>query len=116
VHVGREDLPVAEARKLGAGIVGATTHSTAEARRAKRDGADYLSCGPMFPTPLKPHLPARGRDYLAGMRRMGLPFFCIGGITPANVRRDFGRVAVCAAVIAAKDPAAAARAVRRRLT
>lgn len=116
VHLGLEDLPVGEARRLGVGIVGATTHSTAEARRAKAAGADYLSCGPMFATPLKPDLPPRGREYLEAMKRLGLPFFCIGGITAANVRKTFGRVAVCAAVTAAADPAKAARAIRARLT
>jgi thiamine-phosphate pyrophosphorylase len=115
VHLGSEDLPVREARRLGLGIVGATTHSLAEARRAKADGADYLSCGPMFPTPLKPALPPRGPSYLAGMKRLGTPFFCIGGITAENVRSGFGRVAVCASVTAAADPAAAARALLRRL-
>lgn len=115
VHVGLEDLPVAEAKRLGVGIVGATSHSLAEARRARRAGADYVSVGPMFATPLKPALAPKGAGYLAGVKRLGLPFFCIGGITASNVKRSFERVAVCSAVIAAKDPAAAARAIRVKL-
>ncbi len=115
VHLGLEDLPIREARRLGAGLVGATTHSLAEARRAVAAGADYLSCGPMFATPLKPGLAPKGRTYLKAVRRLGKPVFCIGGITAANVSPDFGRVAVCASVIGARDPAAAARAIRRRL-
>lgn len=116
VHVGREDLPVREVRRLGVGIVGATTHSLAEARRAVAEGADYLSVGPMYPTGLKPGLAARGFSYLAAARRLGVPVFCIGGITPRTVRPEMGRVAVCTAVTAAPDPEAAARALRRRLT
>jgi thiamine-phosphate pyrophosphorylase len=116
VHVGRADLPVREAKRLGAGIVGATTHSLAEARRAVREGADYVSVGPMFATALKPGLEPRGFEYLAAARRLGVPHFCIGGITRANVRPEMGRVAVCAGVIAQRDVAAAARAIRRRLT
>lgn len=116
VHLGLDDAPIREARKAGAGLVGATSHSLAEARRALREGADYVSVGPMFPTPLKPHLKPEGRSYLEAVKRLGAPWFCIGGITAANVERRFGRIAVCAGVIAQADPEKAARALRRRLT
>ena len=115
VHVGLEDLPVAAAKRLGVGIVGATSHSLEEARRGASAGADYVSVGPMFATPLKPHLAPRGLAYLAGVKRLKIPYFCIGGITAANVKPEFTRVAVCSAVIAAKDPAAAARAILKKL-
>lgn len=115
VHLGAEDLPVADARRLGVGIVGATTHSLAEARRAAAAGADYLSVGPMYSTERKPGLPPRGFEYLAAVKKLGVPFFCIGGITRENVRPSMGRVAVCGAVAGAADPAAAARAIRRAL-
>jgi thiamine-phosphate pyrophosphorylase len=115
VHLGLGDLPVAEARRLGLSIVGATTHSLAEARRAVAAGADYVSVGPMFATPLKPGLEPRGFEYLEAVKRLGVPFFCIGGITRRNARPAMERAAVCAGVIAERDPAAAARAIRRRL-
>ena len=115
VHLGLEDMPVADARRLGVGIIGATTHSLAEARRAKAEGADYLSCGPMFATPLKPDLSPRGFSYLPALKKLGLPFFCIGGITRKNATPMLVRAAVCAGVIAAPDAAAAARAIRARL-
>jgi thiamine-phosphate pyrophosphorylase len=116
VHLGLEDMPIADARKLGVGIIGATSHSLAEARRARAAGADYVSCGPMFPTPLKPDLPAKGFSYLAALKKLGVPFFCIGGITRANASPKLVRAAVCAGVIAAPDVAAAARAIRSKLT
>ena len=116
VHLGLGDLPLGEAKRLGAGLVGATSHSLEEARRAVLEGADYISVGPMFATPLKPQLRPEGRAYLAAAKRLGVPWFCIGGITRANVERGFGRAAVCAGVIAQQDPEAAARAIRRRLT
>lgn len=116
VHLGLEDLPIREAKRLGLSIVGATSHGIAEARRAAREGADYVSVGPMFPTPLKPDLPARGASYLAAAKRLGIPHVCIGGITAANARPAMVRAAVCAAVTGAADPAAAARAIRRALT
>ena len=116
VHLGLEDLPIREARALGLGIVGATTHSLAEARRAVREGADYVSVGPMFATPLKPRLEPRGFEYLAAVKRLGVPWFCIGGITRSTARPELGRAAVCAGVIAERDVEEAARAIRRRLT
>lgn len=116
VHLGLEDLPIGEARRLGAGIIGATSHSLAEAKRAKAAGADYVSCGPMFATPLKPHLEPRGFTYLAAIKKLGLPFFCIGGITKENATPVLRRAAVCAGVIGAKDVASAARSIRSRLT
>lgn len=116
VHLGLEDLPIAEARRLGAGVVGATSHSLAEAKRAKAAGADYVSCGPMYATPLKPDLEPRGFSYLPGLKALGLPFFCIGGITRENASPVLRRAAVCAGVIAAKDVAGAARAIRAKLS
>lgn len=116
VHLGAADFPVEEARRLGIPLVGATTHSLAEARRAVAAGADYISVGPVFATGLKPGLPPRGFSYLAAARRLGVPVFCIGGITRRNVRPGMGRVAVCSGVIGQRDPAAAARAIRKVLT
>ncbi len=115
VHLGLGDLPIADARRLGARVIGATTHSLAEARRAVAEGADYVSVGPMYATPLKPDLAPRGFRYLAAAKRLGVPWFCIGGITRRNARPAMGRAAVCAGVIAEPDVEAAARAIRRRL-
>jgi len=116
VHLGAEDLPVEAARRLGVPIVGATTHTLAEARRAVAAGADYISVGPMFATPRKPGMEPRGFGYLAAAKRLGVPAFCIGGITRRNARAEMGRVAVCGGVIGQDDVAAAARAIRRILT
>jgi len=117
--VGLEDLPVSEARRRlpPDGLVGATTHSLAEARRVR--DADYLSCGPMFPTPVKPGLAARGSEYWDGAVKLGPPVFAIGGITaerlPAMIRRGVDRVAVGAGVAGQADVERAARRFRRLL-
>src|SRR5207248_2765905 len=56
VHVGQEDDSIAIVReKAGRGImVGRSTHSLEQANAARRDGADYIGFGPIFPTPTKP--------------------------------------------------------------
>ena len=50
VHVGQDDCPVSEARKLLGKdfIIGATAHNAAEAVKAEEDGADYLGVGAAF--------------------------------------------------------------------
>ncbi|HTF57611.1 MAG TPA: thiamine phosphate synthase [Planctomycetota bacterium] len=119
VHLGRSDGSIASARRGMApeGIVGATTHSASEARRAR--AADYLSCGPVFATPAKPALAPRGLSYWKECVALGLPVFAIGGITrerlPGLVRRGVDRIAVGAGVVSQPDEAAAARALRRLL-
>lgn len=121
-HLGAGDLPIADARRIlgPSAIIGATSHTLGEARAALVAGANYVSVGPVFATGTKPSLAPRG---LAAVRQasraLEAPFFAVGGITPANARRVLRagarRLAVCAAVIGARDPRAAARAIRRQL-
>jgi thiamine-phosphate pyrophosphorylase len=121
VHVGARDLPVAAAREVaGIGaIVGCTTHTLREARRAVRAGADYISVGPMFPSRTKPDVPPRGRSYVRAALRLGVPVVAIGGIGSANVailaRAGVERVAVCEAVARGgrREVARILRALRR---
>lgn len=122
VHLGEEDLAIAQARKIlgDHAIIGATSHDFPEARRAVRAGADYLSVGPMFPSSTKPSLAADGFSYVRRMARsIDLPFFCIGGIDDGNVRRVVSaggvRVAVCSSVVAARNIASATRRLKRIL-
>src|SRR6185436_3498141 len=50
VHLGQDDLPVRDVRKLigTARILGVSTHNLAQARQAVADGADYLGVGPVY--------------------------------------------------------------------
>jgi thiamine-phosphate pyrophosphorylase len=122
VHVGQDDTPVAEARRIVGEdrLIGLSTHSPAQIDAAARTDADYIGVGPVHATPTKPGRPAVGLelvDYAAGDART--PFFAIGGIDLTNVAavRAAGaeRVAVVRALTGAQDPAAAARALRAAL-
>ncbi len=55
VHVGQDDLPVGEVRRLLGRdkIVGLSTHSPKQAEEAVRAGADYIGVGPIFATKTK---------------------------------------------------------------
>jgi thiamine-phosphate diphosphorylase len=93
VHLGQEDLPLTEARRLlgPRAIIGVSVSTETEALEAGRLGASYLGVGPIFPTGTKlDALPAIGLNGLARIRAVtNIPIAAIGGI-------DLGRAASCA--------------------
>ena len=123
VHLGPGDLPLREARHLlpRPRIVGFSAGTVEEARRAQREGADYLGVGPVFRTSTKPDAgEPLGPEGLAKIvRAVSIPVVGIGGITLENVAQVIGAgaagAAVITAVVAAPDMAAAARALKRRI-
>lgn len=90
VHVGQEDLPVTDARKvLAAGrLVGVSTHTDEQVRAAEAAGADYIAVGPVFGTSTKADAePVVGLEGVRRARaRTRKPLVAIGGITRANAR------------------------------
>jgi thiamine-phosphate pyrophosphorylase len=123
VHVGRDDASVADARAaLGEGaVVGATAGTLDDALAAEAAGASYVGFGHIFPTTSKRKpSPPVGLGMLERLcAAVPIPVLAIGGITADNARScvDAGArgVAVIAAVCAAPDPRAAARAIRDAL-
>jgi len=66
-------------------LIGASTHSLAEARRAWRAGADFAVLGPIFPSPAKEKYgPPLGLGQLSEAARELVPFplIALGGIAP----------------------------------
>ena len=122
VHVGQDDAPPGLARRiLGPGaIVGYSTHAPSELEAALDEPADYLSAGPVEPTPTKPGRPATGLDYLAfAASRCRRPWFVTGGVTPLTVpdlvAAGARRFVVVRYLTHAPDPRAAAATLRRVL-
>ncbi len=123
VHLGHEDMPVAEARALVGPdvLIGLSTHSPAEFDAALASEADQLSVGPVLETPTKPGRPAAGLDYVRHAATSGAakPWFAIGGIDLDNVHdvlaAGAGRIVVVRAIRDAADPRAAAAALRAAL-
>jgi thiamine-phosphate pyrophosphorylase len=102
VHLGQEDLPLKEARKiLGKGkIIGASTHNIEEAIAAEAGGADYIGFGPIFPTVTKDAGEPRGINMLREVKsRVSIPVVAIGGINIENLKSvmDTGTDAVAVA-------------------
>jgi len=122
-HVGQEDLPAVEARRLlGPNrILGVSTHSVDQALAAREAGADYIGFGPMFPTGTKQTgYSPRGPAILREVRNaVSFPILAIGGITLENVgvviAAGATAPAVISAVVGAADIAAAAAALRQRV-
>jgi thiamine-phosphate pyrophosphorylase len=119
VHVGQDDAPIAKARAaVGPDrLVGLSTHSPDQVDAAGAKPVDYIGVGPVYATPTKPGRPAVGLELVRyAAEHATVPFFAIGGISPANVDavRDAGakRIAVVRALTEAADPARAARALR----
>jgi thiamine-phosphate pyrophosphorylase len=118
VHLGADDLPVAAARRIAPPgfVIGASVGSDAEVAGSR--GADYVGIGPVYATGSKADAGAKiGVAELARLAALcALPAVAIGGIDASNAREaiDAGAngVAVISAIFGARDPEAAARAIR----
>jgi thiamine-phosphate pyrophosphorylase len=116
VHLGQDDLPTAEARRLlGADrLIGRSTHALDQLQQALAVGSDYVGVRPVEATPTKPGRQPVGLDYVRqAAEHCPIPFFAIGGIEAANlatvVAAGATRVAVVRAITAAADPESASR-------
>jgi thiamine-phosphate pyrophosphorylase len=126
VHLGQSDLPVEQVRRLQLTplIIGKSTHSLKELEAACPALPSYVSLGPAFATPTKPGIEVAGLEYVRqGIERLaetGISHVAIGGITVDNVeqviRAGAERVAVCAAVAKAANPADACRRLKDKIT
>ena len=117
VHLGKNDMPVDEARKmLGRNkIIGGTANTFEDVERLSRQGADYIGCGPFRFTTTKKNLsPVLGlegyQDITAQMKAhdVQLPIVAIGGILhqdiPAIMQTGVTGIAVSGAILNAENP------------
>jgi len=118
LHIGRSDISLSLARRLlgKAKILGVSAGSLKEAARARREGADYIGAGPVFPTPVKKGKKPIKRSVLRAMKDMNVPIIVIGGINLKNVAGlvgdGFRRVAVIRAVLRSRSPYKAVKRLR----
>jgi len=108
VHLGQDDLTVAEAREIlgPEKIIGLSTHSLEQARRALETSADYIAVGPVFPTTTKENPdPVVGLELVREARAItDRPLVAIGGITPERAPEVIAAGADSVAVISALYP------------
>lgn len=112
VHLGKAGLPVVEARRIlgSARLIGYSAHSVDEAVRAQRDGADFVTLGPVYHTPSKAlygqPLGLHALTEAAGV--VTIPVFALGGVKQSSVAEVLSAgaqgVALISAIMAAPDP------------
>lgn len=123
VHLGQDDLPLVEARKiLGPDkIIGISTHALEEALQAEKDGADYIGVGPVFPTKSKVDVvDPVGLSYVEEVaEHISIPFVAIGGIKLHNLDSVLAsgarRIAVISAIVGAERVRETAAAFSQRI-
>lgn len=119
VHIGQEDAPYADVRRLVGPemIIGVSTTTLDEALRAQEAGADYIGVGPIYPTQTKPGKPAVGVDHIRMLRQEGvsIPIVAIGGVTaeraPEIIKQGADGVAFITAVSRSQHPRQSAYAI-----
>ncbi len=117
VHLGKNDMPVDEARRLlGNGkIIGGTANTLDDIIMHCSRGADYIGCGPFrFTTTKKNLAPVLGlegyKEIMEGLGKAGIkiPVAAIGGITvediPAIMATGINGIAISGSVLKADDP------------
>lgn len=117
VHVGQDDLPVKDVRQLLGPdkIIGLSTHSPEQARKAVRLGADYIGVGPVFSTQTKVDVcDPVGFSYLEWVQdNISLPYVAIGGIKLHNigsiVQRGARSICLVTEIVGAPDIVARVR-------
>lgn len=113
VHVGQEDLEVAQAREVMGPErwVGVSTHSLQQFEQAVASSADYIAVGPIYPTTSKAKPdPVVGLELLRRVRPLtAKPIVAIGGITlrraPEALEAGADSVAVISGILQAENPA-----------
>ena len=111
VHVGQSDMPCDVTRKLiGADkILGVSAATIDEAKKAQKDGADYIGTGAVFPTQTKDDAPKITKNELKEIAEsIDIPVVAIGGITLENAHElnDTGiaGLSVVSAIMSSDNP------------
>ncbi len=127
VHVGQDDLPVNQARRLMGpdAVIGVSTHTRAQIEAGCREGADYIAVGPVFGTRTKDTgyapvgLALVEHAHKQASEAGGVPIVAIGGITLANAAEVIGAgadaVVVISDLLVGNAPAARVREFLRAL-
>ncbi len=102
LHLGQDDIPIEEARKITGGMkIGLSTHSIEQARDALLKKPDYIGFGPVYPTNAKanPDTPV-GTELLKQVIGFSdVPVVAIGGIFPENIQQVIDAGATNIAVV-----------------
>lgn len=128
VHLGRQSMSLKDARQAFSEtlqyvpILGVSTHSLVEALEAERDGADFVTFGPVRFTPSKAvYGEPVGIDKLHDVvKALNIPVFAIGGMKKGNMEEVLNAgcygVAVISAIMSANDVKIATEEILQAIT
>lgn len=111
VHVGQSDMPCDVTRRLIGKdkILGVSAATVDEAKKAEKDGADYIGTGAVFPTATKDDAPSVTKEELKEVvDSIEIPVVAIGGINLKNahelVDTGIAGLSVVSAIMSADNP------------
>ena len=121
VQLGNHSVPTAVARQLLGPdkLLGVSTHHPDEISSAATAGADFVTYGPIYPTPSKAaYGDPVGLDSLySACHAAPLPVFALGGIKPGNIKQTLQAgahgTAMISALLASPSPTETAGAMLR---
>jgi thiamine-phosphate pyrophosphorylase len=122
LHLGQSGIPAAVARKAARRNlkIGCSTHSLEEATEAERQGADFITFGPIFETPskMKYGKPLGLHALKDAGKEIKIPIFGIGGIKKDNIAEVLHSgargIALISGILADSDKTGAAREYLKR--
>jgi len=121
VHVGQSDMPADIVRKIigKEKILGVSAATTEEAKKAEKDGADYIGSGAIFPTQTK-ESECITIDYLKKIiEEVNIPIVAIGGLNEDNIsslaNTNIGGISVVSAIMNSKNPKKASKNLKRKI-
>ena len=122
VHLGQDDFPLTEAKKLAPEMFfGVSTHNAEEIFKAQADGCSYLNIGPMFPTNTKSvACGALGLEKIGELKTLvKCPFSVMGGIKDHHLEllcdKGFKHIAMVTEITMAPDVEAKVRQLRKKM-
>ncbi|WP_458456026.1 thiamine phosphate synthase [Methanobrevibacter sp.] len=111
VHVGQSDMPCDITRELIGNdkILGVSAATIPEAKKAQKDGADYIGTGAVFPTATKDDAPKiTKKDLKEIANSIDIPVVAIGGINLNNAHElkdtDIAGISVVSAIMSSDNP------------
>ena len=116
VHIGQKDMPCDIARTLIGDdkIIGVSATTIEEAKKAEKDGADYIGSGAVFPTQTKNDAESITKNDLKKLAEsVNIPIVAIGGITIENAKElantGIAGLSVVSAIMNADNPKSASQ-------
>ena len=123
IHLGQNSFSPKDVRPLigKKTLIGVSAHSIKEALQAERDGADFVTLGPVYRTPSKEKYgePIGLLPLEKASKVLRIPFFGIGGIKKENIKEVLeagaSGVALISGILSAKNPEKATKEIIQEL-